>query len=72
MMFTSPAVQHPGQLGPQSRNLSLPGYKLCAHHLLSTYYLSRFMLGGSRPQHLREDRAVDPQYPGQVAMAASC
>lgn len=54
------------------RERSLPDYKICAHHLLSTYYLPRRMLGGTGSQHHREDRAVEPQCPGQVAMAASC
>ncbi|XP_042783897.1 uncharacterized protein LOC122213754 [Panthera leo] len=69
----SPAVRDPSP--GQSGNSSLPGYQLCAHHLLSNYYVPSPVLGGSGPPHPREERAMPPprpQRPGEVASAVSC
>lgn len=72
----SPAVRDPSP--GQSGNSSLPGYQLCAHHLLSNYYMPSPVLGGSGPPHPWEERAMPtpphprPQRPGEVASAVSC
>ena len=52
----SPAVRDPSP--GQSGNSSLPGYQLCAHHLLSNYYMPSPVLGGSGPPHSWEERAM--------------